>query len=96
MKPQLTHAKIAERLLARPGWHHRGNAIERSFDRGDFNGSMAFVNAIATAANAMDHHPDIEISWGTVKLTLCTHDAGGLTERDFSLAERIDGLAGAS
>lgn len=93
MKPQLTHDEINARLSARPGWHHRGNALERSYDRGDFKGSMAFVNAIADAANAMDHHPDIEISWGTVKLTLCTHDAGGLTDRDFALAERIDQLA---
>jgi 4a-hydroxytetrahydrobiopterin dehydratase len=89
----LSHAAVAEKLEARPGWHHRGNAIERTYDRGDFNGSIAFVNAIAEAANAMDHHPDIEISWNEVKLTLCTHDAGGLTDRDFALAERIDQLA---
>jgi 4a-hydroxytetrahydrobiopterin dehydratase len=96
VKPQLTHAEIAERLTRRPGWHHRGNAIERSYELGDFNGSIAFVNKIAAAANALDHHPDIEIAWGTVKLTLCTHDAGGLTERDFALAEQIDALAQAS
>ncbi len=93
MKPQLSHTEIVEKLRTRPGWHHRGNALERTYDRGDFTGSIAFVNAIAAAANAMDHHPDIEISWNEVKLTLCTHEAGGLTDRDFALAERIDRLA---
>lgn len=93
MKPQLSHAQIAEKLHERPAWHHRGNAIERTYDRGDFNGSIAFVNAVAEVANALDHHPDIEIRWNEVRLTLCTHDAGGLTERDFALADRIDALA---
>jgi 4a-hydroxytetrahydrobiopterin dehydratase len=93
MKEQLGHAQVVERLAARPGWHHRGNAIERSFDRGDFDGAMAFVNAVAAEANAMNHHPDITIRWGSVTLTLSSHDAGGLTDRDFALAERIDRLA---
>jgi 4a-hydroxytetrahydrobiopterin dehydratase len=95
VKPQLSHAEIAERLRERPGWHHRGNAIERTIDCGDFNGSLRFVNEVATEANAMDHHPDIAISWNTVTFTLCTHDAGGLTDRDFALAKRIDELAAA-
>jgi 4a-hydroxytetrahydrobiopterin dehydratase len=93
VKEQLSHAEIADKLHTRPGWHHRGNAIERTYDRRDFNGSIAFVNAIAEAANAMDHHPDIAIAWNEVKLTLCSHDAGGLTDRDFALAERIDQIA---
>jgi 4a-hydroxytetrahydrobiopterin dehydratase len=95
VKPQLSHAEITERLQRRPGWHHRGNALERSFDRKDFNGSIAFVNAIAAVANALDHHPDLAIAWNEVKVTLCSHDAGGLTDRDFVLAERIDALEGA-
>jgi 4a-hydroxytetrahydrobiopterin dehydratase len=95
LNAQLSHAEIAAKLQSRPGWHHRGNAIERSIDCGDFNGSIAFVNAIAAEANAMDHHPDIEISWNTVKVTLSSHDAGGLTDRDFALAERVDAVASA-
>lgn len=90
---QLSHAEIGERLESRPGWHHRGNAIERTFNRGDFKGALAFVNAVAEAAEAMDHHPEIGLSWGDVTFVLCSHDAGGLTERDFALAERIDALA---
>jgi 4a-hydroxytetrahydrobiopterin dehydratase len=83
---------IPKRLEALPGWHHRGNAIEKRFDRGDFNGSLAFVNAVAATANAQDHHPDITISWNLVTLTLTSHDAGGLTDRDFTLAGAIEAL----
>jgi len=89
----VSHDDIAKRLQALPDWHHRGNAIEKRFDRGDFNGSIAFVNAVAAAANAQDHHPDIAISWNLVTLTLSSHDAGGLTDLDFKLAAAIDALA---
>ena len=90
----LDRAEIERRLAALPGWHHRGNAIEKHFDRGNFDGSMRFVNAVAQAANAQDHHPDILLSWNDVTFTLSSHDAGGLTERDFRLARTIDELAG--
>jgi 4a-hydroxytetrahydrobiopterin dehydratase len=89
----LTHDEITKRLTDLPGWHHRGNAIEKHFDRKDFTGSMRFANAIADAANAQDHHPDIAISWNDVGITLSSHDAGGLTDRDFTLATTIEGLA---
>jgi 4a-hydroxytetrahydrobiopterin dehydratase len=89
----LSHAEISSLLEKLPGWHHRGNAIEKHFDRTDFNGSIAFVNAIAEAANAQDHHPDLSISWNDVGVTLSSHDAGGLTGRDFRLAEIVERLA---
>jgi len=88
----LTHAEITTRLEALPGWSHRGNAIEKHFDCKDFAGSMRFVNAVADAANAQDHHPDISISWNDVAITLSSHDAGGLTDRDFKLATTIQAL----
>ncbi len=88
----LSHAEIGEKLTKLADWHHRGNAIEKHFDRTNFDGSIAFVNAVAKLANERDHHPDIAISWNTVTLTLCSHDAGGLTERDFGLAAAIDAL----
>ncbi len=91
----LTHDEIASRLEKLSGWHHRGNAIEKHFDRENFDGSMKFVNAVAAEANAQDHHPDIAISWNDVTFTLSSHDAGGLTDRDFKLAAAIDALAGA-
>jgi 4a-hydroxytetrahydrobiopterin dehydratase len=84
---------IARELSALPGWSLDGDEIVRTFDRGNFNGSIAFVNAIAAAANAADHHPDIAISWNEVTLRLSSHDAKGLTNRDFALARTIDSLA---
>jgi 4a-hydroxytetrahydrobiopterin dehydratase len=89
----LSKAEIEAAVAALPGWHHRGNAIERVFDRETFDGSIAFVNAVAAAANAANHHPDIGISWNRVSITLSSHDAGGLTGRDFALARTIDALA---
>jgi 4a-hydroxytetrahydrobiopterin dehydratase len=89
----LRREEIELLLTARPGWHHRGNAIEKHFDCGDFDGSIRFVNAVAAVANAQNHHPDISISWNDVAFVLSSHDAGGLTKRDFDLAEAIDGLA---
>ena len=94
MKPQpLGEAAIVAALASVPGWARDDDELVRSFDRGDFNGSMAFVNAIAAAANAADHHPDLAISWGDVMVRLTSHDAGGLTERDFALARTISSLA---
>ena len=62
--------EIARRLEKLPGWHHRGNALEKHFDRRNFDGSLAFVNAVAKAANEQNHHPDVTISWNDVALTL--------------------------
>ena len=89
---ELSHETIAASLARLSGWHHRGNAIEKVFDCKNFDGSIAFVNAVAKVANARDHHPDITVSWNDVTLTLSSHDVGGLTERDFGLAEAIDAI----
>jgi 4a-hydroxytetrahydrobiopterin dehydratase len=88
----LSHDEIVRGLEGLPDWHHRGNALEKHFDRGDFDGSMKFVNAVAALANEQNHHPDITISWNVVTLTLCSHDAGGITDRDFKLAAAVDAL----
>jgi len=88
VKP-LTDAAIEERLARLPGWERTGNAIRRTWTFADFKGSMAFVNRVAGLAEAMDHHPDIDVRYSRVTLVLSTHDAGGLTARDFTLAEKI-------
>ena len=85
--------EIAERLERLEGWEREGDAITRSFDRGDFVGSVEFVKAIVEPAEEMGHHPDLEISWATVKVTITSHSEGGLTANDFELAGRIDSLA---
>ena len=89
----LAESELQSQVAGMEGWEVRDGALEKSYDRGDFDGSMAFVNGVAEAANAADHHPDISISWNTVDLTLSTHSEGGLTENDFELATRIDSLA---
>lgn len=76
-----------------PGWEREGQAIVKAYDRGDFAGSVEFVRRLAEPAEAMDHHPDLSISWSEVRVSLATHSAGGLTARDFELARRIDQLA---
>ena len=93
MPQPLPDDAIARELAALPGWSREREEIVRTFDRGNFNGSIAFVNAIAAAANAADHHPDIAIAWSSVTVRLSSHDAHGLTGRDFALARAIDELA---
>jgi 4a-hydroxytetrahydrobiopterin dehydratase len=96
MKPEpLADATVTRELAALPDWKRDGTEIVRTYDRGNFDGSIAFVNAVAAAANAADHHPDLAISWNQVSVRLSSHDAGGLTERDFALAATIDRIASA-
>ena len=73
-------------------WALRRNVITRSFQFDDFAGAMRFVNRVARQAEATNHHPDIMISYSKVRLGLTTHDEGGLTEKDFKLARRINKL----
>ncbi len=89
----LTEEEIAARLEARDGWELRGAAISRSFDRGDFVGSIEFARAIVEPAEELNHHPDLEISWSTVRVSITNHAEGGLTAADFELAGRIDALS---
>jgi len=85
----LTESEIESGLKRLPGWQRRGSEITRTFAFADFKASIAFVNRVAGLADAMDHHPDIDIRYSKVTLTLTTHDASGLTARDFALAQQI-------
>ncbi|MDX6636394.1 MAG: 4a-hydroxytetrahydrobiopterin dehydratase [Solirubrobacterales bacterium] len=89
----LNDVEIEEKLAGLPGWERKGNAIEKSFERGDFVGSVRFVDRLAEPAEGMGHHPDLAISWDTVTVTITTHSEGGLTANDFELAGKIDALA---
>ena len=89
----LDEAEIEERLAGLSGWERKNAAIEKSFDRGDFVGSVHFVESLVEPAEDMNHHPDVTISWATVTVTISTHSEGGLTASDFELAAKIDGLA---
>lgn len=89
----LSDAEVEERLAALDGWQRSGEAIEKSFERGDFVGSVRFVESLVGPAEAMNHHPDVAISWATVTVTISTHSEDGLTAADFELAGKIDALA---
>lgn len=86
-------AEIEARLAEHPGWERQGKTIAKHFKRGDFVGSVNFVKSLVGPAEEMNHHPDLEISWDTVTVSLCTHSDGGVTAADFELASKIDALA---
>jgi 4a-hydroxytetrahydrobiopterin dehydratase len=89
----LTDAEIEERLRGSE-WRREGDAIVRDWRFPDFERAMVFVNLVADAAEAADHHPDILVhGWNRVRLTLTTHARDGLTSADFALASAIDALA---
>ncbi len=90
---KLTTAQIKVALPSVSAWKKRGITIHRTFVFKDFVAAIKFVNAIAKAAEKANHHPDIDIRWNKVTLALSTHDAGGLTEKDFALAQKADKLA---
>jgi 4a-hydroxytetrahydrobiopterin dehydratase len=87
---RLTLEEARLRLLGAPGWELAGPTLRRRYAFQAFEAAMAFVNRVAALAEAADHHPDILIEYSKVTLTLTSHDAGGLTERDFTLAHAID------
>ena len=89
---RLSDSEIDERLGGLDGWERSGAAIVKGFDNGDFKGSVDFVNRLTPEAEEMNHHPDLEISWKTVTVTITTHSEGGLTGGDFALARRIESL----
>src|SRR5215211_8472875 len=90
--PRLDDTAVEDGLQHLPGWERRGDQIVKTFARADFAHAMVFVNEVASAAEAAGHHPDIDIRWNTVTLALSSHDEGGLTDRDFQLAARIQEL----
>jgi 4a-hydroxytetrahydrobiopterin dehydratase len=89
----LTDDEVKAKLSGLEGWESKGEAIEKRFQFEDFTGSVEFVDRILPVANEMNHHPDLAISWNKVTVTLSTHSEGGLTDNDFALAGKIDGLA---
>ena len=91
--PLLTAQAIDEKLKQLQGWKLEGGEIVREFSFADFAEALRFVNAVGDKAEAANHHPDIDICYNKVKLALISHDAGGLTERDFRLAETVNGIS---
>lgn len=90
---RLSGDEIEEKLAELDGWEREGETIVKGFDRGDFVGSVKFVDSLVDPAEAMNHHPDVAISWSKVTVTITTHSEGGLTAGDFELAKKIDALS---
>ena len=92
-EPVLTEAEIdgalAEQQLR---WTREGDVLVTTVKLHDFGNALAFVNAVGAAAEAANHHPDIDIRWNTVRLALSTHDSGGITLLDLALAGVVDRL----
>ena len=94
MPEKLNDESISGWLDARNGWKRKGDAkgdaLVKNFRFPSFRDSIVFVNRMATLADDNNHHPDIDIRYDQVRVTLSTHDAGGITEKDLQMAEHID------
>jgi 4a-hydroxytetrahydrobiopterin dehydratase len=89
---KLDSKQITRRLRAVPRWAARSRAIHRRFEFSGFMKAVDFVDRVAREAERKDHHPDIDIRWNKVTLTLSTHSEGGLTAKDFSMARKCDAI----
>ena len=87
---RLDEREIQAQLVNLPGWQREGQALRRTYRFASFRDAIFFVNAVAGLAEDVDHHPDIDVRYNRVTLTLSTHSAGGLTVKDFDLAKTID------
>jgi len=92
MAGKLSQAEIDEKLSDLDDWGSDGKALAKRFEFKNFAESLGFVNMVGDIAEEHNHHPDIEFGWGYALITFTTHDAGGLTAKDFKLASLIDEL----
>lgn len=91
--PKLNDQEIQNKIKDLQGWNYTNGQIEKDYELKDFNSALSFVNKIGEQANQMDHHPDMLIhSWNKVKISVSTHSEGGVTEKDFSLANKIEAI----
>jgi 4a-hydroxytetrahydrobiopterin dehydratase len=87
---KLSAEQITEKLKALPGWEYKNNAIGKMFKFKEFMQGIEFVHKVAEMAEAADHHPDITINYTRVTFSCSTHDAGGVSDKDFKLADNIE------
>lgn len=91
--PRLTTEQLARELETLPSWREEGGRLEREYRFRDFVEAFAFMTAAALRVQEMDHHPEWSNVYGTVRVALVTHDAGGITARDVELARKLEALA---
>ena len=92
-EPTYNEAQIAERLKNHPGWYFEDGWIRRVYKTDGWPTTLMLVNAIGYLSEAAYHHPDLSVTWGRVTVKLSTHSAGGITDKDFELAGRIEEAA---
>ena len=90
---KMNPAAVRRLLAGLTGWKQVGDAIQKQYTFPDFKAAMFFVNAVAGLAEKAGHHPDVSINYNRVTLSLSTHDAGGITVKDFDLARRIEAIS---
>lgn len=95
-RKKLFAGKIEKALNDLPGWKTENNNLIKRFEFKNFTESLRFVNKVGAIAEERDHHPDIRFGWGYAEFSITTHDSGGLTENDFALARKIDGISRAN
>ena len=95
MKPstKLSPSEISDRLKGLPGWRLENGAIVRDYQTDGWPTTLMLVNAVGFYAEAADHHPDLEVHWGSVSVALSTHSAGGITPKDVALAKQVEQVA---
>ena len=90
MRQKLSDLEIQRALGSLPGWSRRGDTLTKTYTFEKFADGIAFVGRVAKIADEMDHHPDIDIRYTKILMSLSTHDAGGITQSDLNLAERTE------
>jgi 4a-hydroxytetrahydrobiopterin dehydratase len=90
MRQKLSDLEIQRALAGLAGWSRRGDALVKTYTFPRFSEGITFVTRVAKAADEMDHHPDIDIRYTKVTMSLSTHDAGGITRNDLDLAQKIE------
>ncbi len=91
--PKLNDDEIAQHMGKLPGWRRDGDRLTKQYQFKDFIHSLQFVNLIGQTAEAVQHHPDIDVRYNKVILTLTTHDSGGITHNDIEMAASSDDFA---
>ena len=89
-EPTYTEAQIAEKLATMPGWYYENGWIRRVYKTDGWQATLMLVNTVGYIAEAAYHHPDLTVTWAKLTVKLQTHSAGGITDKDFELAKKIE------
>lgn len=92
MATVLSDEQLSQSLSALPGWSRKGNEIRKTYAHDSFPEAIVFVNAVAHLAELMNHHPDVDIRYSNITVALTTHDSGGVTAKDVTLAQQIEAI----